>query len=339
MARIWFNKTFSSIHSALTLIRAADEAGEYRLICSSPNPHALATLAADEAAGEPAGATGAAYVEWCLSFCREQGIDVFVPGKEAVLIARHHADFLARGVRVLSAAPPETLELLHDKARFYAVAQAQDAPPPAFAVFETLAAFEDAYRRLRARYPELCMKPSASVYGIGFRRITETKSAFDLLLDGNAYRIDLASLRAMLGNAARFRAMLLMPYLAGHEFSVDCVAHEGRLLCAVARRKPLHNDGQLIVVRDDIQRACAELSAQFRLNGNINIQFRESGEGLRVLEINPRMSGGIAMACLAGPNLPRLALAAFLHGPESIRIPPIENGLRVGELNQAIKLR
>ncbi|MDR2032033.1 MAG: ATP-grasp domain-containing protein [Azoarcus sp.] len=338
MARIWFNKTFSSIHSALSLIRAADEAGEYRLICSSPNPHALVALAADEAAREPDGLTGATYVEWCLSFCHERSIDVFVPGKEASLIARHRADFLACGVRVLSAAPPETLELLHDKARFYAVARARDAPPPVFEVFETLAAFEDAHRRLRARYPALCMKPSESVYGIGFRRITETQSALDLLFDGNAYRIDLASLRAMLGSAARFRPMLLMPYLAGHEFSVDCVAHEGRLLCAIARRKPLDNDGQVIVVRDDIQRACAELSAQFQLNGNVNIQFREGDEGLRILEINPRLSGGIAMACLAGPNLPHLALTAFLRGPGAIRLPPIENGLRVGELNKAVRL-
>jgi hypothetical protein len=99
-------------------------------------------------------------------------------------------------------------------------------------------AFDAAYERMRKRHEVLCMKPSVSVYGIGFRQISEKKSAFDLMLDGNPYRIDLVSLREMLQRAGRFRPMLLMPFLAGHEFSVDCVALNGELVCAVARRKP-----------------------------------------------------------------------------------------------------
>lgn len=344
MIRVWFNKTFSSVHSALTLIREGDVAGEFRLVCSSPNPHALALLAADEAAAEPSGVTGADYIDWCLTFCEKRQIAIFVPGKEASLVARHRQAFLERGVKVLSAAEPDVLDLLHDKARFYETARAATAPSPDVAEFDSLSTFDNAYKRMRVRHPVLCMKPSVSVYGIGFRQILETKSAFDLMLDGNPYRIDLQSLREMLERAGDFRPMLLMPFLAGHEFSVDCVAYEGTLVCGVARRKSLSaGGGQRIVVREGIQRACADLVTQFRLNGNVNIQFREvteglCDEGLRVLEINPRMSGGIGMACLAGPNLPYLALATFVHGPSAVQVPPIEDGLRVGEINRAVRL-
>jgi len=96
--------------------------------------------------------------------------------------------------------------------------------------------------------------------------------------------------------------------------------------------------GKLIVVREDILQACAHLVRQFALNGNVNIQFREGDQGLRILEINPRMSGGIAMACLAGPNLPYLALAAFDRGREAVTPGTIVDGLRVGEINKAIRL-
>ncbi|MDX9699201.1 MAG: ATP-grasp domain-containing protein [Rhodocyclaceae bacterium] len=339
MVRVWYNKTFSSVHSALTLIRKGDIKGEYQVCCSHPQPKALGLLVADEAAAEPAGVTGQEYVDWCLAFCKAQRIDIFVPGKEATLMARHQDLFLEQGVRLMSAATPETLELLHDKARFYATVADDPGLSPECAVFECADSFEAAYARMRAQHEVLCIKPSVSVYGIGFRQITEQKSAFDLLLDGNPYRIDLRSLREMLQRAGTFRPMLLMPFLAGHEFSVDCVAAEGALVCAVARRKSLvAGGGQQIVVRADIDAACARLIARFRLNGNVNIQFREGDEGLRVLEINPRMSGGIGMACLAGPNLPYIGLVTFDRGVGAVSIPPVEENLHVGELNQAVRL-
>lgn len=339
MVRVWYNKTFSSVHSALSLIRSADNKDEFRLVSSSPNPHAVALLAAYEAASEPRGVTGMDYIEWCLAFCLERQIDVFVPGKEASLVARNRATFALQGTSVLSAAPPDALDLIHNKAEFYAAARSTAAPAPEFEVFTNYQSFDEAYQRMRPKHKQLCMKPAVSVYGIGFRVIVEDRQAFDLLLDGNPYRADLGSLRTAFKDKGEFTPMLLMPYLAGHEYSVDCVAYRGNLLCAVARRKSLAaGGGQQIVVRADIDRACADLVKQFELNGNVNIQFREGDEGLRILEINPRMSGGIGMACLSGPNLPYLALATFVHGPESIDIPPIEDGLRVGEITQAVRL-
>lgn len=339
MPRVWFNKTFSSIHSALSLIRRADAAGGYELVCSSPNPRAVGLLAAHRAAAEPSGLTGSPYLEWCVGFCRRERIDIFVPGKEASLMARHHADFAEVGTRVLSAAAPQTLDLLHDKARFYAAAKAASAPSPAFRVFETADAFNQAYDELSVAHARLCIKPAVSVYGIGFRQIVEDTTPFSLLLDGNPYRIDLKSLRAMLAEVEDCRTMLLMPYLGGHEFSVDCVADHGRLVCAVARRKSrAAGGGQTIVVREDILCACRDLTAQFELNGNVNIQFREGDTGLHILEINPRMSGGIAMACLAGPNLPHLALEVFRHGADAVTVPAIEDGLCVGEVTEAVRL-
>lgn len=339
MTRVWFNKTFSSVYGALKLIREGDTTESYRLICSSTNPYAIAPLAAHEAAIEPSGMKGAKYVEWCLGFCREQAIDIFVPGKEAGLIGSRRDEFDAIGTRVMSAAAPAVLDVLHNKAEFYATAIVPTAPSPEFAVFDCVAQFDQAYGRMRAEHPVLCMKPSVSVYGIGFRQILEDRSGFELLMSDDAYRIDLRSLRELLERAGTFRPMLLMPYLAGHEFSVDCVADNGVLICAVARQKPLSvGAGQEIVVRDDIQQACMDLVAQFALNGNVNIQFRDGAQGLRVLEINPRLSGGVAMTSLAGPNLPYLGLVVFDRGPDAVNIPDIEAGLRVGEAAEALKL-
>jgi predicted ATP-grasp superfamily ATP-dependent carboligase len=146
-------------------------------------------------------------------------------------------------------------------------------------------------------------------------------------------------LRRGFGAMATFRTMLVMEYLDGHEFSVDCVGDNGRLVCAVPRKKPLlAGQGQLIDMRDDILESTRQLTTAYGLNGVFNVQFREGQNGLGLLEINPRMSGGIAMACLAGPNLPYLALAGFDRGFDSLPIPAIRSGIRVGEQLYATEL-
>ena len=69
-----------------------------------------------------------------------------------------------------------------------------------------------------------------------------------------------------------------------------------------------------------------------------NIQFREGANGLALLEINPRMSGGIGMACAAGPNLPYIALAGFDQGYDTVAIPAIREGMRVAEAAYPVEL-
>lgn len=337
--RVWFNKTFSSVHAALRLIRDADTEGRYELVASSPNPHALVQLPAQQFFIEPAKVTGAEYIDWCEKFCVEQGIDIFIPGKAAALLSAMHERFAKAGTRIMSCASSDNLDIIHDKGRFYDLVRCAAAPAPACVSCTTPDEFDSAYAQLQERHTELCIKPSVSVYGIGFRRIREDRSAFALFSGGHDYQIDLISLRAMLATQASFPTLLVMEYLGGHEFSVDCIADQGTLKCAVARRKPLSiGGGQIIDTRDDIQAACRDVVSQFGLNGYANIQFREGEQGLRILEVNPRMSGGIAMACLAGPNLPYLGLAGFDRGYDTVQVPPTTEGLRVAEYNQAAVL-
>ncbi|MEC5163054.1 MULTISPECIES: ATP-grasp domain-containing protein [unclassified Janthinobacterium] len=339
MQRVWFNKTFSSVGTAIKLIREADGAGRYHVICSNTNAHAAAFLAAHEYAVEPAGLLGEAYLDWCLAFCRERGVTIFWPGKEAGLVASNSARFEAQGTRVLSVASAEVLALMHDKARFCAGLDLPLAPPAQFRVVENIAEYDAAYAELRPLHRKLCIKPSEGVYALGFAVLDEERSTTQLLLAGAAYQVNAAELRRGLAQLATFKPLLLMEYLDGYEYSADCVADHGQLVCAVPRKKPhAGGQGQLIDARTDILQACAQLARDYRLNGVFNIQFREGRNGLALLEINPRMSGGIGMACAAGPNLPYLALAGFDRGYAGLAVPAIRDGLRVGEAAVVVEL-
>jgi carbamoylphosphate synthase large subunit len=331
--RVWFNRTFSSVYAAIGLIREGDADRRFHLIHSNPNPHSPAARVAHEFYVEPTGMEDAAYVEWCLAFCRAHRIDIFIPGKGATTLASEHARFAAQGTRVLSVASSEALQTIHDKARFYAETHLPEAPVAEFRPFENIEQFDAAWAELRARHAKLCVKPSRSVFGLGFSIVDEERSSAALLLAGVEYHIGLADLRRGLAELGAFRTMLLMEYLDGHEYSVDCVGDQGRLVAAVARKKPMQSGrGQLIDMRADILAASAKLAQAYQLNGMFNVQFREGGGELRLLEINPRMSGGIGMACVAGPNLPWIALRGFADGFDTVEVPPVRDGIRVAEL-------
>jgi len=334
--RIWFNKTFSSIHAVLRNLRNTDQPGDVTLILSHTHRHAPGMTVADESYLEPDDLNAQEYLEWAIRFCRQQRIDVFWPGKAAVLIAENQERFAAEGVQIVAVAEPSVLKLLHDKAGFYRQLDPAVAIAPEAIQVNTLAEFDSAYADLQQRHPQLCVKPAVSVFGLGFRVIDEQRDSITHLLSGIELQIPLQELRAGMLNAQPFADLLLMEYLPGHEWSVDCAASHGQLWCAVQRKKPLSAGlAQVIDNNPEIAGMVARLTQCYGLNGLFNIQFKQSRHGPKLLEINPRPSGGVGMAILAGANLAKIALQATQqqNPPLELAAVNIVYGRHVAEVN------
>ncbi len=339
MCRIWFNRTFSNVRALFELIRQGDTTRAYRLFCTHPQPGFPGFGLADEWALEPAGLSDADYVEYCLAICREHRVDALWPGNAAELLAQHGTRFAALGVQVLAVAEADTLALLRDKGRFYDQAQAFPVPPPAHRCLTAAAELEAAYAALRAVHPILCVKPAEDVNGVGFRIIDEQRSGLELWLQGALHAVDLQSLHRLLQSAGQFRPLLLMEYLDGPEYSVDAVGDGQRLVALVQREKALTGAyGQRIVAIPAIERAVAEMTAVLGLRGLFNVQFRGGRSGLRLLEINPRFSGGIGYTGLTGVNLPYLALQGLMQGFPAGDRPPVAVGTRLLEVSRVCRL-
>lgn len=336
--RIWFNKTFSTIHAVFRNLRQSVPAGEITLICTHDHSHATAFLAADESYLEPTDLTEQEYLEWCVTFCRRHNIQLFWPGKAAALISKHHFLFQAIGVQVLSVADFDTLTLLSDKANFYTALHADIALAMDFIAVNNRDEFDSAVARLSVKHQALCVKPAVSVFGLGFRVLDTQRDSITQLLKGIEYQIPLQELRQGMVNISEFATLLVMEHLGGAEWSVDCAGRQGELLCAVQRKKSqLVGGGQTIDNHPEIADMVTRLTTHYRLNGLFNIQFREGVHGVRLLEINPRPSGGFGMACLSGANLAQIAL----HGirSEDFQPPTIRYGLRVTEVNMPVVMQ
>jgi len=335
--RIWFNKTFSTISSVFRALHLAFPVDEISLICTHTLGNAAAFLAADEYYLEPSDLSGLDYLEWCVNFCQHHNIQLFWPGKEATLISQHHDLFLAKGTQVLSVADYETLTLLHNKADFYAHLNPAIAQTMDFMAVNNADDFDLAVAKLSKKHERLCVKPAVSVFGLGFRILDTQRDSISQLLEGIEYQIPLQELRLGMNNTPDFDTLLVMEHLSGHEWSVDCVGRQGELLCAVQRKKPLlAGYGQIIDNNADINGMVTRLTAYYRLNGLFNIQFKEGSQGVRLLEINPRPSGGFGMACLSGVNLAKIALQSIKG--DIIQTPVIQYGLKVTEVNTPVIL-
>lgn len=339
--RIWFNKTFSSIHTVLSNICKGDSESEITLICSHTNPHAPGMSMADEKHLEPTDLSDDDYLEWTLEFCQKNAIDWFWPGKAVRLVAENVERFRAIGTEIISVAEPAILALLNDKAAFYNSLSNEIALAPDTIAVNTLAEFDQAFEKLRSKHEQVCIKPAVSVFGLGFRVIDETRFSIDHLLNAVEYQIPLQELRLGMANTSSFATLLVMEYLPGHEWSVDCVAKQGDLWCAVQRKKPkLAGYGQSIDKNADIAGMVERLTNTYRLNALFNIQFKEGVNGPRLLEINARPSGGIGMACQSGINLAKMSIQSLINTKPSAEIGnSIDFGRHVSEINTPIILK
>jgi len=338
-ATVWLNKGLSSTFDVVEMLRASQTGPEFRVLCSHTEADFPAGRVCDHFEVEPKRLSGTAYLDYCLDFIRRHGVDVFIPGKELQSIVRARGRFEALGTRLVAAGDADTLALVNDKAALYGALATAGMPLPDFRVVRDLAGFEAAYAWLRERHAVVCIKPCVSVFGLGFKTVTESGSALDRLFRGDAYTIGLEEARRCLGERPTFRDLLVMQYLPGAERSVDCLAQDGALVRCVVRRKAATGDGaQVLEVHPGVEGMVACLTERLRLDGLFNVQFRDSEGQAYLLEINPRMSGGLLYACMSGLVFPYWAVRLALGTATPADVPQPRSGLRISKVNRAIAL-
>ncbi len=302
----------------------------FHVLCSHTNREFVGFEPAMERFLEPSGLPSQEYVQYCLKFCTDNAVDVFVPGRSRIALAAQRNDFEKIGVRLLVPGSTETLRLFEDKAKFYERLTPAIAPAPRFIVVRNAVEFADAVSTLKAEGCEVCFKPAASTGGLGFRILDDGRSDLRNLFGGENIRITTVLATHILAQKEKFRPLLVMEYLSGAEYSVDCLASSGHLLCAVPRRKPTRIGGaQFLENRPELITLSANTATAFKLDGIFNVQVRYLKSVAKVLEINARMSGGICFACLSGVDLPAWAIAIAAGTTSPSEIPQPQLGLAV----------
>jgi carbamoyl-phosphate synthase large subunit len=131
---------------------------------------------------------------------------------------------------------------------------------------------------------------------------------------------------------ARARGHLVLEYLPGDEYTVDCCGDaDGELLVASVRRRAAVGRGIALaseLVEDaPIEAAVRAIAAHLRIAGPFFVQFRRRADGTPVLlEINARVGGSMGLTRLAGANIPQMAIWALAG--HAVRAPRLLRGAR-----------
>jgi biotin carboxylase len=309
---IWFLEGQSSQRDVIIGAREALPA-EVKIYASHRQERPEITSLADVSFQEPK--ENAERIEWVIATAQAHNIKVILAGRVGNVFEHERARFEKAGlVLVTGGLSMSTFDMVDNKSRF--TAEAERAGLPCVPGITALNAEEmfAAYKILSAS-GEVCVKPAVGIYGQGFWRFKDEADPFRSFANPDAREANFEMYMRAYCAGETPAPMLMMPYMAGSECSVDMVCEAGRPVAFVCRRKEgvfqsFERDGAAVEL-------ALKAAGHFGCDGIVNVQTKDDAEGNpHLLEINPRYSGGIGYTRVTGTNLPGIFAARRLGLPE-----------------------
>lgn len=308
MIRIWLNHWFSTAYNIINLLRENDP--EFQVIGSNENLESPIKTVCDEWYQEPI-LKGEEYVDFCLHFCKEHSIDVFMPRREMISISKYKERFTSAGIKVM-VDDFSYVDLFNHKDQAYAAFRINGVGNvPDFYMATNIEQFKTAYDKLIKKYKWVCFKFVRDEGGKSYRLIDNNRKGYLSLFKKQTTRMSLEAAIDALSDKETFSPVMVMPFLPDDEVSVDCLMTENGLI-AIPRVKDSTRI-EKIRYNEEILSTCHLFFEKFPLEQPCNIQFKYLDGVPYLLEVNTRMSGGVQMSCAAsGVNIPNIAVNKLL---------------------------
>lgn len=304
MVKIWLNHWFSTAYNIINLIKTGEQ--DFYIIGSNDVEDAVYKIVCDEWYVEPI-LRDEEYAEYCLQFCKEHSIDVFMPRRGMLQISRNKQRFEDIGVKVMVDAY-DVISILNHKTDAYELFKDKNIGfVPEYRLVTKLSEFLEAYEYLIERYKQVCFKFIRDEGGKSYRLIDNDRKGYSALFKKQSTCMTLDDVVIALSEREEFSPIIVMPYLSGCEVSVDCLKTDSGIIMLprikdTTRIEQLKYDQQILGM-------CTDFYNKVGLEYPCNIQFKYLDGIPYFLEVNTRMSGGIQMACLAsGVNIPNIAV-------------------------------
>ena len=246
------------------------------------------------------------YIDWLCGIIKKHKVDMIIPSIEADTTAwnKNRATLEKTGAFVLLNTP-ELIELCADKWLFYEkIKDLKYAIPssiePDFDQFEL----------------PFLLKPRCGFGSKGIVRVENAK-----IFEAHKNRIG--------------KTLMVQPIIGNDEEEYTASAFfdkESNLKAYMVLKRKLANEGftekAKVVDLDGAKAAMEELAKIFKPIGPTNFQFRKTNGGLKLLEINPRISSATSIRTAFGYNESLMSIEYFLNG-KTIEQPEIKKGYAI----------
>ena len=287
--------------------------------------------------------------QFVLEQAQQNNVKVLLTGRNGIDYEAHRDLFTAAGIRLLTGATSvSALEMIEDKFAFMQHCHAHDIPVAEAWRFDNI----DELRALLAEHDHqpLCVKPVTGIFAQGFWRLDTGKDSderydsFEHLYFTEDKKINTEQFIAAYERSQMIQEqpipMLLMPYLAGQEYSIDVVCEHGEVLAAITR----HKTGKIqhIGYDESVMDVVIPLIKAFDCDGIVSVQTKADDTGQhRALEINSRPSGGIGYTTHSGVDLTQVGFGywlGFTDKPELETVAAQITPCQVRSIMMSIKL-
>ena len=236
------------------------------------------------------------YIEWLLTTIGKHRVDLIVPGIEIDLYEwTEHAGEIAKSGTHALLNNPKLVSLCKDKWQFHEQLRRTGTS----CVIDSSLGTE--YAKLAERFGlPFLLKPRR---GFGARGIVRIDSEADFV-----------RCRANIG------PILMAQPIVGNdeeEFTTSAFCDgTGGFYASMTLRRKLSRDGYTekaeVAASDEFIGTLSELCTAFRPTGPTNFQFRRCADGIKLLEINPRISSSTSIRTAFGYNESAMAVDYFL---------------------------
>lgn len=248
---------------------------------------------------------GSRYVETILSLVAEHRIDIVLPwsDEEALALAARRRELEATGA-ILACAPLATLQTMSDKAASYRLLSAAGIKLPAFVAVGARSEFEAAVTRFSSQFGEFAVKPVTARGNRGTLVVRKDVKGSHSFMGSRELHMDFDTFRRdHLLNVPM--PAIVMERLFAPAYDIDVLAREGKVLRAMPRQRlnpaGVPFAGAILTPTVALLDLADRITQAFKLSWLYDYDVMTNAAGHPVpIEINPRPSGSIAAAILAG---------------------------------------
>lgn len=271
----------------------------------------------------------ATYVDEVARIVAAEKVDLVLPGSdpEAFSLAAGRDRIAAAGAVVL-VSPVAVLDLIRDKQATYRALQAAGLRVPEHVCVTSVDDLRSAISGFGYPRRSVIVKPVAGRGGRGMRVLVGSDEAPAAWIGGGAREKRVANLAKPeeMNEWLADGTLMVMPLLHAPVHDVDVFAIHGKARAALVRRRfnpaGIPFTGNRIVSDPAIMKYCLEIAEALGLDALHDIDLMTDDQGRPcLLEVNPRPSGSVVAAHVAGFPIMASAIAETLGTPYPLQAP------------------
>jgi carbamoyl-phosphate synthase large subunit len=312
---------------------------DYKIIGIDSNPNITSEICSPQTCDKfylvPNAKSEQSYMEFIQHICNSEKIDLIIPQTtiENEIYSKYYSMIHCSIAAKILVQDYTTFCNLNNKLLLYISLRGinKNIVPTAYAAMDTVTLFDYAEKMASNKF---VIKPVESNGSRGLRIIDKDKNSirdyFKNKINNTLSKEEFYALFDSSKNVVLRTPLLIIEYLPGDEYSVDCFRRDSEFKRIVMRKRIEIKNGitwiSEVVYEPELERICDELLEEYDIKGVVGFQFKKDNEGnFKILECNPRIQGSMIASTLAGCNIIGLGIDYILgkNIPEDYPTPEI----------------